>query len=271
MSYLDVGPRSGPTILMLHGNPTWSFYYRALVRAFQSEHRVVVPDHLGCGLSEKPQTHAYRLEDRIRHVEALVEHLGLEQLVVVVHDWGGPIGMGFALRHPAKVRGFVVFNTSAFPSNRIPLSIDLCRIPGFGALAIRGANAFIRAALIRAIGHPERLTPEVRSGYLLPYSSWEDRVALLRFVQDIPMSETHPSRAAMAAIGDGLHRLADRPMLVVWGAKDFCFDLEFHREWMERFPKAESHVLEDASHWVVEDAHERIVPWMRELLLRSFP
>ncbi|MBI4818815.1 MAG: alpha/beta fold hydrolase [Deltaproteobacteria bacterium] len=269
LHFLDEGPRNAPAVLMLHGNPTWSFYYRHLVTAFRARYRVVVPDHLGCGLSDKPQGHSYRLDDRIRHVESLASHLGLDRVTVVVHDWGGPIGMGYAQRNLQRARGFVVFNTSAFPSARIPPSIDVCRIPGFGALAIRGANAFVRAALIRAVGHPERLTQEVRDGYLLPYDSWKSRVALLRFVQDIPMSRSHPSHRTMEEIGEGLLRLRDKPMLVVWGAKDFCFDLEFHREWMARFPNAESHVLEDASHWVVEDAYERIIPWMSALLERA--
>jgi haloalkane dehalogenase len=266
MHYVDEGERGAALMLMLHGNPTWSFYYRELIRAFRGEHRVVAPDHLGCGLSDKPTNFSYRLADHIAHVESLVEALDLRDLTLVVHDWGGAIGMGFAVRHPERVKRLVILNTAAFPSKRIPFSIDICRIPGFGALAIRGLNAFARVALIRAVHHQERLTPEVRAGYLAPYDSWEHRLANLRFVEDIPMKPTHPSYALLAEIGEKIGVLADRPMLIAWGARDFCFDDSFYEEWVRRFPKAEAHYIEDASHYVLEDAHERIVPWIKRWL-----
>lgn len=264
--YVDEGPRDAPVLLMLHGNPTWSFYFRELIRAFSEDHRVVAIDHLGCGLSDKPETYDYRLEARIAHVERLVDALSLRDLTLVVHDWGGAIGMGYAVRHPEQARRFVVFNTAAFPSERIPFSIDICRWPIFGPLMIRGLNAFSKVALIRAVHHRERLTPEVRSGYLAPYDAWATRVAQLRFVQDIPMRKDHPSFALLAQIGEGLAQLRGRPMLLAWGAHDFCFDLEYLAEWRARFPEAEVEVYEDAGHYVVEDAHERIIPRMRRFL-----
>src|SRR5262249_27776674 len=152
-------------------------------------------------------------------------------LTLVVHDWGGAIGMGLALRQPERVSRFVILNTAAFPSHRIPLSIDLCRLPGFGALMIRGMNAFSRVALVRAVHHRERLTPAIRAGYLAPYSTWADRRAQLRFVQDIPMSPEHPSWPLLVEIGDRIALFRDAPMLIAWGARDFCFDASFYAEW----------------------------------------
>jgi cis-3-alkyl-4-acyloxetan-2-one decarboxylase len=260
LHYLDEGERGSRPMLMLHGNPTWSFYYRELVKKYRSDHRVVAPDHLGCGLSDKPESYEYRLSKRIDHIERLVDALGLREITLVMHDWGGAIGMGFAVRRPELIRRFVVLNTAAFPSERIPFSIDICRIPGFGALMIRGLNAFSRVALIRAVHHKERLTPAVRAGYLAPYDAWSSRVAQLRFVQDIPMRADHPSFEALAEIDRALPRFAGYPMKIFWGARDFCFDLGFLAEWRRRFPKAEVEVFEDASHYVLEDAWERIIP-----------
>lgn len=266
MHYVDEGPRDAPVLVMVHGNPTWSFYYRELIRHFAKDHRVVAVDHLGCGLSDKPQDFSYTLADHIENVTALIGSLGLRDITLVLHDWGGAIGMGYAVENPDNVRRFVLFNTAAFLSQRIPFSIDICRIPGFGALAIRGMNAFARSALMRAVHHRDRVTTEMRSGYLDPYNSWESRVAHLRFVQDIPLSPSHGSYALLDSIASRLDTLKGRPMLIVWGARDFCFDDSFLAEWMRRFPDARVEYLEDASHYVVEDAHERIIPWMRELL-----
>jgi haloalkane dehalogenase len=266
MHYLDEGAPGAPPMLMVHGNPTWSFYYRSLIEAFRSTHRVVAPDHLGCGLSDKPENFSYRLADHIANLESLVLSLDLHDLTLVLHDWGGAIGMGFALRHPERVKRFVLFNTAAFPSKRIPLSIASCKIPGFGALAVRGLNAFAKVALMRAVHHQERLTPEIRAGYLAPYDSWQHRVANLRFVEDIPMAPSHPTHALLSQIGEQIGRFEDRPMMLAWGARDFCFNDSFYDEWRRRFPKAEAHHIEDASHYVVEDAHERIVPWMRSFV-----
>jgi len=158
MHYLDEGPRDAPAVLMLHGNPTWSFYYRTLIPGLAERCRVVVPDHVGCGLSDKPQEGAYyALERHIANLEALVAHLDLRDLTLVLHDWGGAIGMGFATRHPERVARLVVLNTAAFYQPALPLRIKLCRIPLVGDVLLRGLNAFARLALRWAVVHRERL------------------------------------------------------------------------------------------------------------------
>jgi haloalkane dehalogenase len=269
LHYVDEGPRDAPVLLCLHGNPTWSFQYRNLIRHLSSDHRVVALDHLGCGKSDKPADGPYRLADHIDRLADFVDSLGVPSLSLAVHDWGGAIGMGWATERPDAVDRLVVFNTAAFPSSRIPLSINACRVPGFGALAIRGLNAFSRVALLRCVVDRARLTPAVRSGYLAPYADWGARVAQLRFVQDIPMSPSHPSRARLERIASKLELLAGRPMLLIWGGRDFCFDDAFFDEWRRRFPRAESHYLDDAGHYVLEDAHERIGPWVASFLARA--
>ncbi len=268
LSYLDEGPREAPVLLMVHGNPTWSFYFRGLVKAFSDRFRCVVPDHIGAGLSDKPQDYAYTLATHVANLQALTDHLGLRSgVTLVVHDWGGAIGTGWALRNLEAVERLVVLNTAAFRSPRIPFSINLCRIPGFGALAIRGLNAFARAAVIRAAR--TKLSPEVARGYTGPYDSWQNRVANLRFVQDIPMHQGVPSWSVLEGIEQGLPRLQDRPMLICWGGADFCFDDSFLAGWRERFPAAEVHRFAEAGHYVLEDAGPQVIERLEDFLART--
>src|SRR3989449_2035676 len=165
---------------------------------------------MGCGLSDKPQAYSYTLSQHINNLEALLDTLKLERLTLFLHDWGGPIGMGYALRHPERAKRFVVFNTAAFPASRIPFRINVCKLPGFGALAVRGLNAFAGLAPTMACAKRERMTPAVKAGYLAPYDSYANRVAILRFVQDIPLRPSHPTYRLVEEIGRGLVLFKDR-------------------------------------------------------------
>jgi haloalkane dehalogenase len=269
LHYVDEGPRDAAPLLCLHGNPSWSFLYRRLARELRDRHRVVAPDHLGCGLSDKPQGWSYRLADHVANLERLVEALDLRDITLVVHDWGGAIGFGMATRHPERVARLVILNTAAFPEGRMPLRIALCRTPVLGEALIRRCNAFALAAVRMAVVKHERMTPVVRRGFLAPYADAASRIAHWRFVQDIPMSPRHPSYATLEEIDAGIPRLADRPAAIYWGERDFCFTPAFRRMWERRLPGAEVHGIEDAGHYVLEDAHERILPWLRDFLARS--
>ncbi|HNT78112.1 MAG TPA: alpha/beta fold hydrolase [Anaerolineae bacterium] len=264
LHYLDEGPRDGPPVVMVHGNPTWSFYFRTLIPALAQTHRVIVPDHVGCGFSDKPQDYPYTLEQHIQNLERLIAHLGLRNITLALHDWGGGVGMGYATRHPETVARFVIFNTSAFFAPAIPAVLHLARSPLLGEFAVRGLNLFVRGALVWGTSQRARFTPEVRAGYAAPYDSWRNRIAVYRFVQDIPTTAAHPTRATIDAIDARLHLFRQHPMLILWGADDFVFTVkDFLAGWRARFPAAEVHVLENAGHYVVEDAHERILPLMQ--------
>lgn len=252
------------SLLFLHGNPTWSFYWRHLIQSFRASHRCVALDHMGCGLSDKPQFYPYTLAQHIENARALVYKLDLRDIVLCVHDWGGAIGMGLAAQIPDRIKGFVIFNTAAFPSRRMPLSIGFCRLPGFGALAIRGFNAFVRGALARCAKKP--LSREGKAGYLAPYSNWDDRIANLRFVQDIPMGPGHESWDAIKQVEAGLSQFKQHPMLICWGRHDFVFNDSFLHEWQQRFPQAETQYFEHAGHFVVEDARNEIIAAMKTFL-----
>ncbi|MBL9083802.1 MAG: alpha/beta fold hydrolase [Planctomycetales bacterium] len=257
-----------PVLLCVHGNPTWSFYWRHIITAFRDRVRVVAIDHLGCGLSDKPQNYPYRLADHIGNLQRLIESLDLRNITLLAHDWGGAIGMGAAGRMPERFTRFGLFNTAAFRSDRCPWRIRVCRIPVLGAWGVRGLNLFAGAAITMATEKPERFTPAVRAGYLAPYDNYANRVAVHRFVQDIPLSEAHPSYGTLLEVEQGLGKFRDMPMLLAWGMRDWCFTPHFLERFREFFPQAEVHRFEDAGHYVIEDAHERIIPLVAELLKR---
>lgn len=264
LHYLDEGPRDGEPLLFLHGNPTWSFLWRNLIRALSSRYRCIAPDHLGCGLSDKPQDWGYRLAQHIDNVERLADELGLERITLLVHDWGGAIGFGLAARRPGRIARAVVMNTAAFTGGRAPLRIRACRTPLLGSLAVRGLNAFARAATVMAT---ERgLAPSARRGLLAPYSSWSERIATLRFVEDIPLAPGHPSWDTLIEIERSLPRVRELPMCLIWGERDWCFTPAFRAEWERRFPQAEVHKVERAGHWVTEDAPAEVLEWTRAFL-----
>ena len=267
LHYLDEGPRSAPPVVMVHGNPTWSFYFRNLISGLSRTHRVIALDHIGCGLSDKPQDYPYTLEQHIRNLETLLLHLDLHDVTLALHDWGGAIGMGFGTRHPERIARLVLFNTSAFYLPAVPWVLHLARSRVLGEVMLRGLNAFALGASVVGLHHHERMTSQVRAGYLAPYASWADRVAVYRFVQDIPVTAAHPTRETVNAIDARLPMLAECPTLIFWGARDFVFTVrDFLAGWRQRFPKAQVHVFEDAGHYVVEDAHERILPLIQAFL-----
>ncbi|MBI1949510.1 MAG: alpha/beta fold hydrolase [Deltaproteobacteria bacterium] len=264
LHYLDEGPKDAPVVLALHGNPTWSFYWRKLALALRDRYRVIVPDHIGMGLSDRPQGWPYHLEGHVANVRALLDALGVSRFSLAVHDWGGAIGMGVAVDRPADVDKLIVTNTAAFRSKDIPASIASVRIPVFGKLAVLGANAFAWAATVRAVEKP--LPPLAKRGLLAPYGNAHDRIATLRFVEDIPMKASHPSWDTLTGIEERLRLLDDKPMKLLWGDADFCFTPKFRRRWQELFPRAEVHAWQDVGHYVMEDAPERALPLMASFL-----
>ncbi|MBI5062662.1 MAG: alpha/beta fold hydrolase [Desulfatitalea sp.] len=270
--YLDEG--QGEPLVMLHGNPTWSFYFRRLVENFRSTHRVIVPDHMGCGLSEKPGAEQYdfRLQSRIDDLNTLLDHLNLDQPVtLIVHDWGGMIGLGWAVDHLERVQRLVIMNTAGFFPPRgkaIPWRLRLLRRPNpLMDWAVLHLNLFARAALYMAPRRP--LPPAVKAGLIAPYDTPHNRLATLKFVQDIPLSPDDPSGPIVARVERELERIAARPMLIIWGRHDFVFDRDYFDEWRRRVPQAEIHWLDEAGHYLLEDAPEKIAGLIAAFLKNS--
>ena len=277
MHYVDEGPCDAPVVLMLHGNPTWSFFWRKLILSLCDRYRCIAVDHIGMGMSDKPRDdrYGYRLADRVEDVKALADHLQLgreggetsSDLSLAVHDWGGMIGMTWATAEPDRVSRYLVCNTGGFhlPEGKtFPWQIAFCRAPVVGPMLLRGGNVFCRGAIRQCVVKP--MDAAVRAGYLAPYDSWSHRRAVQRFVDDIPMKEDDPSRELVKATDEKLATLADRPALLCWGMKDFVFDHHFLRVWRERWPNAEVHEFADAGHYLFEDASDEILPVMRAFL-----
>ncbi len=258
MHFLDEGPEDAPVVLMVHGNPTWSFYYRNLVLALRDRFRCIVPDHIGCGLSDKPASsrYPYTLTRRISDLGALMVHIQPGAPIhLVVHDWGGMIGFGWAAERPEQIASMVVANTAAFPlpkEKNFPPALWLVRNTALGALLVQGMNAF--SALAARVAFKKPVSREVRKNYTGPYDSWANRIATLRFVQDIPLSPEDSAWGIVASTEALLPGFIDKPCLLVWGEKDFVFDLHFLRKWQQILPQARVLSFPDCGHYILEDA-----------------
>jgi pimeloyl-ACP methyl ester carboxylesterase len=271
MHYLDEG--SGPPVVMLHGNPSWSYLYRRLVLALRDTHRCVVPDHVGMGWSDKPQPPAYHytLRERVDDISAFLDHAVPEgPLTLVVHDWGGMIGMAWAVRHPERVARLVVLNTGAFPlpaEKPLPWALWLARDTAVGAWLVQGLNAFAVGACHTCVTR-RRMPADVRRAFCAPYDSWANRVATLKFVQTIPLRPTDPGYDIVTATDAGLAQFRDTPTLVCWGMRDYVFDRHFLAGWERRLPHAEVHRFPDCGHYILEDAPDEVTNLVGEFLAR---
>jgi len=277
MSYLDEGPRDGEVVVMLHGNPSWSYYWRTLVAGLSDRYRCIVPDHVGMGLSDKPDDRTgaaprydYTLQSRVDDLEALLRHAGVDDatpVTLAVHDWGGMIGFGWALEHAAQVKRLVILNTAAFPmpaAKKMPWQIALGRDYLVGELVIRAFNAFSAGASWLGVERP--MPAAVRRAYVAPYDSWKHRISTIRFMQDIPLSPGDVAWPLLEAAGRALPSFADRPAFIGWGLRDFVFDHHFLERFRADLPRAQVRAFEDAGHYVLEDKHERLVPEIRAFL-----
>lgn len=269
--YVDEG--SGSPVVMVHGNPSWSYMYRELIAALSDRYRTLAPDHIGMGCSAVPSRSAYpydlarRVDDFTRFMSALDLD---DPVTLVVHDWGGMIGLGWAVEHREDVARLVLFNTAAFPlpaHKRLPATLRFARAPLLGEALVRGANAFAIGATLLGARRP--MSRAVRQAYLAPYSSWRRRVAINEFLQDIPVDPSHPSHPLVAAIGERLDRLAGIPTLICWGMRDPVFDPDYLAEWERRLPAAEVRRVDGAGHFVLEDAPDTVIPLIEAFLARS--
>ncbi len=261
--FLDEG--EGDPVLMVHGNPTWSFYWRRLVLALSPRQRAIAVDHLGCGLSEKPLDYPYRLEDHVANLAGLVQTLDLENITLVVHDWGGPIGLSAAVQLQERIGRLVILNTGAFPPPSIPLRIRCCRIPLLGNFMVRRLNLFARLALKMAT-HRKQLSKPARDGLLSPYDSYANRIAIARFIEQIPSSPGHPNWQLLCSLEKQLQGLSNIPTRIIWGMKDWCFTPHCLDRLMEIFPHADVTRLEDVGHYVMEENPDRVIQLVSEFL-----
>lgn len=269
LHYVDEG--RGPTVVMVHGNPTWSFYYRNLITALSGQYRTLVPDHIGCGFSDKPDPAAYdyTLASRVGDLDSLISHAAPEgKISLIVHDWGGMIGLAWALDHLDRIHKIVITNTSGFflpEEKRFPLALwAIKNLTWFAVPAVLGLNLFSRGALYLAA--ETRLAPAVKKGLTAPYNNWKNRIATLKFVQDIPIRESDKSWPVVDRVDRRLARLDPGRLLFLWGAKDFVFDQTFLAEFKRRFPGSAHRIFQDAGHYLFEDKPDETCRLIRSFL-----
>jgi pimeloyl-ACP methyl ester carboxylesterase len=247
------------------------------------------------GLSDKPNDshYIYTLQSRIDDLDALLADLNVgDNITLAVHDWGGMVGFGWALKHAAhgranvagggacpgldpgmpgataaRIKRLVILNTAAFPlpnAKSLPWQLKLGRDSMLGAGLIRGFNAFAAGAARQGVAHA--MPVAVRRAYVAPYDSWRNRIATLRFVQDIPLSPADRAWPLVEEAGHRLHEFSDRPAFIGWGLQDFVFDQHFLDGFTQALPNAEVHAFDDAGHYVLEDKHAVLVPAIRRFL-----
>lgn len=261
MHYVDEG--DGPPLLMVHGTPTWSFLYRHLIRGFSSDYRVIAPDHLGFGLSDKPEDGPYLPEDHARRLAALIQHLRLEDLTLVVHDYGGPTGLSYAIDHPENVRGVVLFNTWMWSLKGDAMRELMAGVLGsaFGRFLYTRFNFSPRVLIPAAMGDRSKLTPEIHQHYTEPFPRREDRRA--------------PWLLAHELVGSGgwyedlwsrRDRIRDIPALILWGMKDPAFREEHLNRWTDLFSNARVVRFPEAGHMVQEEERDALEALIREFL-----
>jgi pimeloyl-ACP methyl ester carboxylesterase len=259
-----------PTVLLLHGNPTWSFLYRDWIRPLSKVARVVAVDHVGFGRSDHPSDpRYYTLERHVRNLEELSAELGLKRVVPVVQDWGGPIGLGYATRHADDINGLVVLNTSVFPTKvptRLPLAFRAMKARGVGEFVYGRRNLFVESFIPRLMQKP--LPPAVMEGYRHPYPTPSSRVGIVQSPRMIPDRPGHRDWPTLARIERDLSDL-DVPATILWGSKDPAFGKRHAWAFSETLPSHPRPVFFDnAGHWLQEDIPGLLVPRV-EALVRS--
>lgn len=255
MHYVDEG--SGPVVVCLHGNPTSGFLFRNLVTALRQDFRVIVPDQIGCGLSEQPTDVLFRASDRLGHLEDLLAQLGVDRFSLVMHDWGGPIGTALAVRRPASVDRLVYFNTTLAETSLLPAMIRRAAGPVIGRTLTQHTPWFLN--LLTSLGTARGLSAEVREGYRRPFRTRASRQAIWGFVHDIPFSADHPTAPLMDEMVSRLPDLARAPVKIIWGMQDPCFHPGILDRVAARFPQADVLRIANASHLVLEDAPEQAI------------
>jgi pimeloyl-ACP methyl ester carboxylesterase len=266
LHYVDEG--RGDPVVLLHGNPTWGYLYRKFVRPLAATGRVIVPDHLGFGKSDKPLEARFRLEDRIQQLDALLlDRLDLRNITLVVHEWGGPIGLGFAVRNPSRVRALIIANSwcHGLPEGtRLSPLLEQFRLPGLGEALVQGLNLGVEGMIPAGIHRKARITEELLHAYRAPFPDYNSRRHILDLARDIPAGERHPSFATIAAIAERLPALEARALIVRGEEDPFYGALE--TPWSKLLRHEEVRTIEEAGHYPQEDAPAEVLALLEEFL-----
>lgn len=273
MHYVDEGAPDGEVLVFVHGFPTWSFVYRALLVYYAARgYRCIAMDHIGFGLSDKPTGARYHtLRRHIHNLQELIATLKLPAVTLIMEDWGGPFGLGYTVRRCPTVRRLVIMNTWVFQDTyppRLEQLVRLVTLPGVGELLFRTLNLAPNLILQRVT--TRRLSPAVLGGYRAPFRENRSRTALVQFPRLISTGPDHPSAPALREIERGLAELEHIPTLLLWGARNPIFGPDIARHWKRHMLTARGpHVIEHAGHLLAEDAPEEMIAYLDDFLAET--
>jgi len=260
--FVDEG-QGDQTIVMVHGNPSWSFLYRHLIKGLSGKYRCIALDHIGFGLSDKPADWSYLPKEHANNLEALIDNLGLENITLVVQDWGGPIGLSYALKHPQNVKRIIIMNSWMWPMKGDP---HFEKFSGFmggmvGRFLIKNFNFFARVVLKQAFGDKSRLTRGIHNHYLKALESRHDRKGSWVFPKEIIASNDW-----LTELWEQKDKIAQKPALILWGKKDIAFRDKELSVWSETFTHAHIVKFEDVGHYVQEEKGDALCPIIMDFL-----
>lgn len=258
--YVDEG--TGPAVVLVHGTPTWSYLYRHLIRALSDSYRVVVPDHLGFGRSGKPREADYRPAGHAANLARLLDHLRLEDIVMGVHDFGGPIGLSYAVERPGNVRGLILFNTWLWSLEGTQAERASRLLGGpLGRFLYTRLNLSPRVLLKAAFGNRRLLTREVHGRYLEPFALPDEREAPWVLARELM-----GSAAWYRGLWERRARITDKPSLLLWGMKDPTFGPAYLARWRSELTDARVVEVPEAGHFVPEEAPDLVAQEVRTFL-----
>ena len=266
MHFIDIG--NGDPLLFLHGNPTWSFLYRHFILPLSDNNRVITIDHLGFGRSDKPFEAPYTVSWHIKNLTEMVLKLNLYNITLIVHNWGGPIGFGFAVENFERIKRLVVLNSWAFgiiKGARLHPALETIQKQGFGERLILKENFLVEQGIPAGIYKKEIITPLIMNAYRAPFVGLNYRKAMLALLRDIPTTDDHMSTKIFLSIEDRLH-LLDVPITIIWGTQDPVFPPFLVNKWKYYFPSANVHLLSNASHFLQEDEPKKILSIIKEFI-----
>ena len=261
MHYIDEG--SGDPILCLHGMPTWGYLYRNFIEKLSKGFRVVVPDQMGFGKSDVPENKRYLMEEHVSNLKKFILKLDLRKITLIIQDWGGPIGFGFAVDYPERIKALVIMNTSVGVMKE-------GRKPWYAPLEEKGIySEFIKnvSNLIKmGIYNKDKITETLLKAYSAPFTKEGSYKGALAWPKDIPIGDSHPSAEIMRHVRNNLKNLKEKPKVLIWGMKDPIFPEKMISWWQKIYPNIEVHRIEEASHFLQEDAPDKIISIIQNFL-----
>ena len=260
LAFVDEGPRDAPVLVFVHGNPSWSFMYRRQVLDLRDRYRCVAVDHLGFGLSEKPPGASYHPGDHARRLGAVLDALGLDEVHLVLHDWGGPIGMGWALDHPGRVRSLLILNTWMWSLGKDPQARRFSRtLTSWPAqVAIRRLDAFVRYLMPRTFPDRQQFKA-VQDQYTGPFEKAADRAGVADFPRQLLAADEF-----LGSLWQRRDQIAGKPTRFVWALRDPVFRKAALERWLGLFPDAPVEKVPGVGHYVAEEMGSRLSPFIAD-------